>query len=148
MSNTGWGNCACLDYLYASHINSQRPEVFPAPVCFTNGHCVMRWTHTHTHTHTHNVCQKCFGFISYHWRARLLRDQYLITYTQMEENAILQVYNNTHTHTEELGNVTTVQRLAGPPSVAEGRKRTGDRGRCGHGGSQGSISIHKRQMNP
>ena len=104
----------------------------------------------HTHTHTHNVCQKCFGFISYHWRARLLRDQYLITYTQMEENAILQVYNNTHTHThtEELGNVTTVQRLAGPPSVAEGRKSTGDRGRCGHGGSQGSISIHKRQMNP
>lgn len=53
MSNTGWGNCACLDYLDASHINSQRPEVFPAPICLTNGHSGARWTHTHTRTHTY-----------------------------------------------------------------------------------------------
>lgn len=68
---------------------------------------LVRAEHTRTHAHTHDVCQKCFGCIPHGWRARLLRDEYLITCTQMEENAILQVFNNkdkhTHTHTDGMG---------------------------------------------
>ncbi len=40
------------------------------------------------------------------------------------------------------------QQLAGPASVAEEKKSAEEEGRCGHRGSLGSISIHKRQMNP
>lgn len=57
MSNMGWGNDACLDYLDSSHIHSKRPAVFCVPICFTNGHtstydCSTR-THSHMHWYTH-----------------------------------------------------------------------------------------------